>query len=101
MTFRDLLYYADIGICAMSGLADVQIKDSEIADLYKKHLAEIKRISEKIANLDHPVFPIDGYDASEQLTVLYKNAKGSARQAYSAAIDLISGMPDITEVDEE
>lgn len=101
MTFRDLLYYADIGISAMSGLVDVQIKDSEIADLYKKHLVEIKRISEKIANLDHLVFPIDGYVASEQLTDLYKNANGSARKAYSTAIDIISGMPDLTEVDEE
>lgn len=34
--------------------------------------------------------PIDADEAHSKLTELYKNAKGEARKAYSAAIDIIS-----------
>ena len=34
--------------------------------------------------------PIDADEAHDKLTALYKNAQGKAREAYSAALDIIS-----------
>lgn len=97
MIFADLLFYAERSIRAWCECEENE--NNKLArDSFKKDLETVRKLIEKCKNTDHPIRPIDAYAAAEYLTDLYESAKGSARQAYSIAIDLIRNMPDITEV---
>lgn len=100
MIFADLLFYAERSIRALCECEENE--NNKLArDAFKKDLETVRNLIEKCKNTDHLIYPIDADVAAEYLTDLYKNAKGSARQAYSTAIDLIRDMPDLMEVDVE
>ena len=100
MIFADLLFYAERTIRTWCECAENE-NNKPACDSFKKDLEIVRKLIEKYKNTNHPICPIDGYVAAEYLTDLYNSAKGSARQAYSIAIDLIRNMPDITKVDDE